>query len=85
MATRTRSPRPVGGATRSWRGFPSNRWRWRLRGRRELVRNRLKQAPDGVGIHGLEEVVIAADLVALADRLAALPIEELRPYRAAAE
>ena len=28
---------------------------------------------------------LAADLVALAERLAALPIEELRPYRAAAE
>jgi N-formylglutamate amidohydrolase len=28
---------------------------------------------------------VAADLVVLADRLAALPIEELRPYRAAAE
>ena len=28
---------------------------------------------------------LAADLVRLADRLAALPIEELRPYRAAAE
>ena len=28
---------------------------------------------------------LATDLVALADRLADLPIEELRPYRAAAE
>jgi N-formylglutamate deformylase len=28
---------------------------------------------------------VAADLMTLADRLAALPIEELRPYRAAAE
>jgi N-formylglutamate deformylase len=28
---------------------------------------------------------VAADLVTLADRLAAIPIEELRPYRAAAE
>jgi N-formylglutamate deformylase len=28
---------------------------------------------------------VAADMVILADRLAALPLEELRPYRAAAE
>jgi N-formylglutamate amidohydrolase len=28
---------------------------------------------------------LAADLVVLAERLAALPVEELRPYRAAAE
>ena len=28
---------------------------------------------------------LAADLDILADRLAAIPIEELRPYRAAAE
>jgi N-formylglutamate deformylase len=28
---------------------------------------------------------LAADLIRLADRLAALPIDELRPYRAAAE
>ena len=28
---------------------------------------------------------VAADLVFLADRLAAIPFEELRPYRAAAE
>jgi N-formylglutamate deformylase len=28
---------------------------------------------------------LAADLETLADRLAAIPLEELRPYRAAAE
>ena len=28
---------------------------------------------------------LAADIVTLADRLAAIPLEELRPYRAAAE
>ena len=28
---------------------------------------------------------LAAELEALADRLAAIPLEELRPYRAAAE
>jgi N-formylglutamate deformylase len=28
---------------------------------------------------------LAGDLVAMADELAAVPIEELRPYRAAAE
>jgi N-formylglutamate amidohydrolase len=34
---------------------------------------------------GASFVQLAADLVTMADRLAAVPIEELRPYRAAAE